>query len=142
MSDPTSRSSLVARLASPVAPAEPELAARFADLPADRRRAVSRAALDPARAADDPDPALVRALAEAHATRVVPPMLGALGLAVLVLMTVWGFGRSASPENAPAFLLAGGLAGLVTLQLAGRRYFRRLARARRVHELLSGRQAG
>lgn len=140
MTDHSSRSKTLARLSAPLAPSDTRHAARFATLSLERQRQINRAALDPARATADPDPTLVRAVAEAHAQRVWPIMTGSFVTAVLVLMTIWGFGRSVFPARAPLFLLAGGVAGLVTLQVGARRLLKRLARAREVHEILSHRR--
>lgn len=45
----------------------------------------------------------------------------AVGLGLLVLFTVWGFGRSGFPVHAGWFLLVGLVAGTVTAIVTGRR---------------------
>ncbi|MBW3659559.1 MAG: hypothetical protein KY457_13040 [Actinobacteria bacterium] len=45
----------------------------------------------------------------------------AVGLGLLVLLTVWGFGRSGFPAHAGWFLAVGLVAGAVTTAVTGRR---------------------
>ncbi|MFP5308267.1 MAG: hypothetical protein ACLGIR_01670 [Actinomycetes bacterium] len=53
--------------------------------------------------------------------RRLPRLVVALGLGWLVLMTVWGFGRSAAPHRAGAFLLVGLAGGVVAAAATLRR---------------------
>lgn len=52
-------------------------------------------------------------------------VVGAIVLGWLVLMTVWGVGRSGVPEHAPWFLVAGAVAGVTVTALGIRRARRR-----------------
>jgi hypothetical protein len=53
--------------------------------------------------------------------RALPRPVVAAGLGWLVLMTIWGFGRSAAPERAGSFLAVGLVVGTLAAVLTARR---------------------
>lgn len=153
---PDRRRGVPERLLLPPGPREAALARRWAALPFETRRRLARASLgDPAAprsdagtartgesgdAGRDGEPAtaapeeaeLVTALARARVRTGWRLQVGALVWGWLVLMTLWGFGRSTFPDHEAAWL-AGGLAagGLVWVTAAVAAH-RRVARARAV----------
>ena len=132
------------RLLLPPGPREPELARRWAQLPFEQRRALAHASTHPdpgagrGRAPADgggsapDDPELVRALARARVATGWRLQVAALVFGWLMLMTLWGFGRSMFPEQEGALLAAGLLAGGVLWLGAGVAAARRVRRAREV----------
>jgi hypothetical protein len=123
------------RLLLPPAPRDPELAARWRSLPFEDRRAHAHAALGGGPAPTvgaGLDVELVRALARARVATGWRLQAAALVLGWLVLMTVWGFGRSTFPADERAWQLAGlALGGVVWIAAAvvARARVRRAARA-------------
>lgn len=126
------RRALPDRLLLPPAPREPELASSWADLPFERRRRLGHASLRGTEGLTGDDARLVTALARARvATRwrlqVAAPVWG-----WLVLMTIWGFGRSSFPEQESSWFAAGLTAGVVVWVSAAVAARRRVDRARAV----------
>jgi hypothetical protein len=132
--DPRRRSLLPERLLLPPRPRDPDLAARWAALPFERRRRLAVAALRgtaPAADADAEDRSLVRALAQARVATGWRLQVAALVLGWLVLMTIWGFGRSTFPADGARWRTAGLVAGGLVWLLAALLAHRRIRRARR-----------
>jgi hypothetical protein len=132
--DPRRRSLLPERVLLPPAPRAPDLAARWAALPFERRRRLALTALRgtaPAADGTEADAELVWALAEARVATGWRLQVAALVLGWLVLMTVWGFGRSTFPADETSWQLAGLVAGAVVWALAAVLARRRIRRARR-----------
>lgn len=124
------------RLLLPPGPRDPELARRWRRLSFEHRRRLALASSRPDAAdsgeLDAADAQLVAALARARVStswrlQVAAPVLG-----WLVLMTLWGFGRSSFPEQEPAWLAAGLATGALVWVGAAVAARRRVARARRV----------
>lgn len=130
MTDPRSRRGVPDRLLLPPAPREPRLAERWQEAAFDQRRRWARlGASDPSTHADE-DAEMVAGLARARLATSWRLLLGAPLLGWLVLMTVWGFGRSTYPDDAQRWLLVGaGLGAMVWLAMAIHTA-RRLRRAR------------
>lgn len=132
MTHPRSRRGVPDRLLLPPAPREPELAERWQDAAFDQRRRWARlGATDPSAHADD-DAEMVRGLARARLATSWRLLAGAPLLGWLVLMTVWGFGRSTYPEDAQRWLLAGMVLGAIVWTTMAVLAARRLRRARTV----------
>jgi hypothetical protein len=132
--DPRRRTLLPERLLLPPAPRDPELAARWRSLPFERRRALALHAVrgETPTVGDPQDGELVHALAEARVATAWRLQVAALVLGWLVLMTVWGFGRSTFPADEGRWQLAGLVLGAVVWVAAAvlaRRRVRRTARA-------------
>jgi hypothetical protein len=131
------RTLLPERLLLPPAPREPDLARRWEALPFEARRRIALAAIDPgARAAHGEEAALVGALAHARVATGWRLQLAALVLGWLVLMTVWGFGRSTFPADEDRWLIGGLAAGAVAWAVAAIGARRRVRRAANVAERL------
>jgi hypothetical protein len=131
--DPRRRSLLPERVLLPPAPRDPDLAARWATLPFARRRQLAVAALRgaaPTADAAPEDTELVRALARARVATGWRLQVAALVLGWLVLMTIWGFGRSTFPEHGARWQAAGLLVGGLVWALAALLARRRIHRAR------------
>jgi hypothetical protein len=131
--DPRRRSLLPERVLLPPAPRDPDLAARWAALPFERRRRLALSALRgtaPATDVTGTDAELVRALAEARVATRWRLQVAALVLGWLVLMTIWGFGRSTFPTDETRWQLAGLVAGALVWALAAVLARRRVRRAR------------
>lgn len=137
MSD--ARDVLLQRLAGRTGPTHPDLRPAWRRLtPADRER-LRWTATDPTAAAhldDDLSRVLVDALAADRARRrrwdILVPTLTAL----LVLSTVWGFGRAVFPQTAGWFLVLGLAGGAATCVAGWRRRARARASARAVRRVL------
>lgn len=132
MPDPRSRRGLPERWLLPPAPREPELAARWHDLPFDRRRSLAHVGPDDVAALPEADRAVVAGLARARLATSWRLLLGAPVLGWLVLMTIWGFGRSTYPASERAWLLAGLFLGTLVWFLSALWVAARLRRARSV----------
>jgi hypothetical protein len=131
--DPRRRSLLPERVLLPPAPREPDLATRWAALPFERRRRLALTALRgtaPAADVTGTDAELVRALAEARVATGWRLQVAALVLGWLVLMTIWGFGRSTFPADETRWQLAGLVAGALVWALGAGLARRRIRRAR------------
>jgi hypothetical protein len=135
--DPRRRSLLPERVLLPPAPRDPDLAARWAALPFERRRRLALTALrgtasaPDASAEDAEDAELVRALAQARVATGWRLQVAALVLGWLVLMTIWGFGRSTFPSDEARWQAAGLVAGVLVWALAATLAHRRIRRAQR-----------
>jgi hypothetical protein len=107
--DARRRSLVPERLLLPPAPRDPELAARWRSLPFERRRALALTAVrgGTPTAGTDHDGELIQALAHARIATGWRLQVAALVLGWLVLMTVWGFGRSTFPADGARWQLAG-----------------------------------
>jgi hypothetical protein len=132
--DPRRRTLLPERLLLPPAPRDPDLAARWRSLPFERRRALALHAVrgGTPTVGGPQDRELVRALAEARVATAWRLQVSALVLGWLVLMTVWGFGRSTFPADEGRWRLGGLVLGAVVWVAAAvlaRRRVRRAARA-------------
>jgi hypothetical protein len=140
--DPRRRRGVPDRLLLPPSPRDPQLAARWEQLSFEHRRALALASTRTGRGArataagadrrDIEDLALVRALAHARVVTAWRLQVAALVLGWLVLMTLWGFGRSTFPEHEEAWLAAGLAAGAVVWLGASVAAVRRVRRARTV----------
>lgn len=137
MSD--ARDVLLQRLVGRGGPTDPDLRDAWQRLPTGDRERLRWTATDPTAAShldDDLARDLVDALAADRARRrrwdILVPALTAL----LVLSTVWGFGRAAVPEAAGWFLLLGLIGGAVTCVTGWRRRARARGAARAVRRVL------
>lgn len=133
------RDDLLQRFAGRSGPQDPDLHRAWSRLPRHEQERLRRVATDPEAArhlGDGLVRTLVDALAADRAGRrpwdVAVPVLTAL----LVLSTIWGFGRAVVPDLAGAFLLAGLLAGVVTTVVGWRRGAVLRQRARAVRSVL------
>lgn len=126
------RRALPDRLLLPPAPREPELASNWAQLPFERRRRLGHASLRGADGFDGDDVGLVAALARARVATGWRLQVAAVTWGWLVLMTIWGFGRSSFPEQETSWLVAGLLAGGLVWLASAISARRRVARARAV----------
>jgi hypothetical protein len=126
------RSLVPDRLLLPPAPREPALARRWQQLTFEEQRRLGAAAVTGVLDLSDDDEAeLVRGLARARVSTAWRLQLSALVLGWLVLMTVWGFGRSTFPADEGAWLVAGLVGGVlawVPAAIAARQRVRRAAR--------------
>lgn len=141
----SARDGALARLVGDNGPSEPVAAQRWATLDHETQRRLRRAATDPAVAShlhQRQERWLVDELAAERVGRrpadlVVPVVTG-----LLVLSTLWGFGRATQPEAA-GWWLAAGIVGLVVVTLVGwRRAAVRRADARAVRTALRTRPPG
>lgn len=136
------RDDVLQRLAGRTGPSDPELARAWRQQPSSHQQRLRRTATDPLAATHLDDGLhrdLVAALALDRAERrrrdvAVPVVLG-----LLVLSTVWGFGRAALPDTAHWFLLAGVATGSVATVVGWRARARQRARAREVRRVLAAR---
>jgi hypothetical protein len=123
------------RLLLPPAPRDPELAARWVELPFDERRRLALAATGGTggtggTAPSSPDDReLVAAVARARVATGWRLQVAAVVLGWLVLMTVWGFGRSTFPAHEDRWLVAGLTLGAVVWALGAVVARRRIRRA-------------
>ncbi len=127
------------RVASPPGPVEPEAAATWDHIDDEARRRLRRASIDPAAAAHVERPEarhVVDLLAAASATRRPVDIIGPVLTGLLVLSTIWGFGRAAVPEHAGWFLLGALMAMALTCAAGWRRAAARRAGARAVRQAL------
>ncbi len=122
----------------PPPPSDARLRARWQAHPFSERRRLARVSVDPALAEDCDDPELVRALAAARVATAWRGHAMAVLLGWLVLMTVWGFGRSAAPASAGVFGVVGLVGGLVAGVAAAASVRRRTRRAATVITICGG----
>lgn len=114
----------------PPPPQEPELRRRWDALPFAERRRIAAAATHDGGGVGPEDAALVAAVARARLASGWRLYAVAVGVGWLVLMLVWGFGRSGAPAAAHWFALAGSVAGVFTTAVLARDARDRLRRAR------------
>ena len=127
------------RLVGRAAPRDPDLHDAWARLAGHEQDRLRRTATDPDAAHhldDDLARTLVDALAADRVRRKRSDVVVPLVTALLVLSTVWGFGRAAVPDHAGTFLVAGLLAALVTTLVGWRRGAVARQRARDVRRVL------
>ena len=117
------------RLLLPPAPREPDLAARWGELPFDERRRLALAATGGTAPSSPDDRELVAAVARARVATGWRLQIAAAVLGWLVLMTVWGFGRSTFPADEDRWLAAGLALGTLVWALGAVVARRRIRRA-------------
>ncbi len=122
----------------PPAPREPDLRRAWEERGFEERRALARVRTDDVDTLSTDDRKVVAGLQRARlATRwrllAVAPVLG-----WLVLMTVWGFGRSTYPHAEQAWLLSGVALGAAAWFVASLAAATRLRRARATLNALEG----
>ncbi len=130
MVDRRARRGFPERWLLPPAPQEQPAADRWAHLPFERRRALARVRPDDVADLPEDDREVVAALQRARlATRwrllAAAPVFG-----LLMLMTVWGFGRSTYPDRAQLWLFIGLTLGAAAWFVAALAAAARLRRAR------------
>jgi len=133
------RDALLGRLAGPSGPSDPTLAAAWRALHDGDRDRLRRTATDPVAAAhvgDGLERTLVDALAADRVQRRTVDVVVPVVTALLVLSTVWGFGRAALPDIAGWTLLLGLLGGAIACVAGWRRADRRRTAARAVRAAL------
>ena len=135
--DPRRRRGVPDRLLLPPAPRDPDLAARWRGLDFERRRALAVASTRGAHDLGDEDAEVVRSLAEARVATGWRLQVAALVFGWLMLMTLWGFGRSTYPDAEQAWLAAGLMAGGLVWLGAAIAGIRRVRRARAVAQRLT-----
>jgi hypothetical protein len=123
------RSFLPDRVLLPPAPRDPALARRWEALPFEERRRLAVAAATGVPDHDGHDGELVGALAAARVATGWRLQVAAVVLGWLVLMTVWGFGRSTFPADEDRWLVAGSIVGALAWALAATGARRRVRRA-------------
>lgn len=131
MTDARARRGVPERLLLPPAPREPDLADRWARRSYEDRRRLARVTPPRLEELDDTDRALVAGLARARLATRWRLLLAAPLLAWLVLMTIWGFGRTTETAST-GWLLAGAAAGAVVWLVTAVAAARTLRRARRL----------
>jgi hypothetical protein len=132
VTDPRRRALVPERLLLPPPPREPALRSRWQGLDFERRR---RLALASQRGVDDlgpQDARLARELARVRVATAWRLQAAAVVFGWLMLMTLWGFGRSTYPAQVGWWLAAGLAAGGVVWLVAARAARARTRRARRV----------
>ncbi len=133
------REQFLQRLAGRTGPRDPDLHAAWTRLPEHEQDRLRRTATDPDAARhldDDLARVLVDALAGDRAARRRWDLAAPVLTALLVLSTVWGFGRAAFPDVAGAYLVLGLLAGVATTLVGWRRGAVARQRARAVRRVL------
>jgi hypothetical protein len=139
--DPRARRGLPERWLLPPAPREPDLAARWQALPFERRRRLAHVRPSEVSSLTVADAAVVGGLARARLGTSWRLLAGAPLLGWLVLMTVWGFGRSSAPAAERAWLVAGLALGAAVWLLAAVWTAGRLRRSRRILTELATQEA-
>lgn len=133
------RDDLLRRLAGRGGPRDPELQAAWRRLSEGDRHRLRWTATDPSAAAhldDELARDLVAALAADRAAGRRRDLAVPVLTALLVLSTVWGFGRAALPDLAGWSLLLGLLGGALTAVAGWRRRARARQQAREVRRVL------
>ena len=141
MPDPRARRGLPERWLLPPAPREADLADRWNTLPFDHRRRLAHVRPSEVASLPGEDAAVVGGLARSRLRTSWRLLAGAPLLGWLMLMTVWGFGRSTTPDAERAWLLAGLALGAGVWFLAAVGAAGRLRRARRILAELAGHDA-
>jgi hypothetical protein len=134
--DPRRRRGVPDRLLLPPAPRDREVAARWHGLGFEQRRRLAIASTRGSRDLSAEDAEVVRGLAEARVATGWRLQVAALVFGWLMLMTLWGFGRSTFPEAEQAWLTAGLVAGGLLWLGAAIAGIRRVRRARAVADRL------
>lgn len=116
----------------PPAPRDPTLATRWESLPFERRRQLAHTGQDGLAALSRPDVEIMVGLARARLATAWRSHATAPVLGWLVLMTLWGFGRSTDPGREVAWLVAGLGVGSVVAVWTAVGAARRLRRARAI----------
>jgi hypothetical protein len=132
VSDPRRRALVPERLLLPPPPRDPDLRGWWEEATFEERRRLARASQRSSEGLSPREAACVRELAAARVVTWWRPQVAALVFGWLMLMTLWGFGRSTYPEHEATWLAAGLLAGGAVWLAAGRAAWRRVGRARRV----------
>jgi hypothetical protein len=128
--DPRAHRGLPERWMLPPAPREEPAASRWRALTFERRRELAHVRADGLGDLPAEDVEVVRGLARARLATSWRLLLSAPLLGWLVLMTVWGFGRSTAPGVADRYLLIGLALGAMVWLIAAVRAAGRLRRAR------------
>ena len=132
MSDAYRRRGIPDRWLLPPAPTDPALAARWDALELETQRTLARTGPDEVSGRPVEERELVVGLARRRLATSWRVLAGAPLLGWLVLMTVWGFGRSTYPDAQQRWLVAGLLLGAAVWAAAAVRATRRLRRARQL----------
>jgi hypothetical protein len=131
--DPRARRGVPDRWLLPPPPREPELAERWHTASFEQRRSLARTGPGDLDALAPEDAEVVAGLARARLRTSWRLLATGPVLGWLVLMTVWGFGRSTtSTEGAGPWLLAGLALGALAWFVASLAAARRLRRARQL----------
>lgn len=133
------RDQVLQRLVGRTGPRDADLHTAWLRLPEHEQDRLRRAATDPDAARhldDDLARTLVDALADDRADRRRWDLVVPVVTALLVLSTVWGFGRAVFPDTAGTFLALGLLAAAVTTLVGWRRGAVARQRARAVRRVL------
>lgn len=137
----TDRDQLLQQLIGRTGPRDADLHVAWTRLPEHEQDRLRRTATDPDAARhldDDLARTLVDALADDRAGRRRWDLVAPVVTALLVLSTVWGFGRAVFPDVAGTFLALGLLGGAATTVVGWRRGARARHRARAVRRVLRG----
>jgi hypothetical protein len=118
----------------PPPPSDPHLAARWESSTFERRRILARVDASALATLPHGDREVVGGLARRRIMTRWRLYAASLGLGWLVLMAVWGFGRSTFPTDATAWLQAGLALGAIVAAVALLATRRRLLRARRIRD--------
>lgn len=116
----------------PPEPSERELAHRWRSLGFDQRRTLARVSPHELHDLPPQECNLVVGLARRRLATAWRLWIGAAVLGWLMLMTVWGFGRSTYPGAAQTWLLAGAVLGALLWLVASVHAARRVRRARQI----------
>lgn len=130
MPDPRARRGFPERWALPPAPREAPATDRWSALSFDERRRLAAMRPDDVAGLADEDREVVAALQRARLVTRWRLLAAAPVLGWLVLMTFWGFGRSAYPASEGTWLLLGLVLGAAAWFLAALAAAARLRRAR------------
>lgn len=110
--DPYVRRGLPERWLLPPPPRQPHLRRRWEELPFDERLRLARLSPEELPSIDVEQRELITALASARIATAWRLFVAAALIGWLVLMTIWGFGRSTAPNAQQVYLYAGlGLGG-------------------------------
>jgi hypothetical protein len=132
VTDHPGRRGLPERWLLPPAPRDDPARTRWAALPFEQRRMLARTRPEQVPALSTADAEVVAGLAAARLATSWRLLGAAPVLGWLVLMTVWGFGRSTYPDVADRYLVAGLALGAATWLATAIGVAGRLRRARRV----------
>jgi hypothetical protein len=132
VTDPRRRVLVPERLLLPPPPRDPALRSRWDALDFERRRRLALASQRGVEGLGPQDARLARELARARVATAWRLQAAAVVFGWLMLMTLWGFGRSTYPAQVDGWLVAGLAAGGVVWLVAARAARVRTRRARRV----------